>query len=68
MANGTLPIKERPPGVKLVIEVFTVNRDGIVTPPRATVLVPEDFVPSPYDRGPWLEPCACPAHRAAPVR
>ncbi|MET8827344.1 hypothetical protein ABZX40_15320 [Streptomyces sp. NPDC004610] len=66
--NGTTPIKERPPGVKMTLEVFTVNRDGVVTSSRATVLVPEDYVPPPYDRGPWLEPCACPVHRAPRVR
>ncbi|MFJ4688788.1 hypothetical protein [Streptomyces sp. NPDC088789] len=64
MTNRIVPPPPRPPGVKMTIDVYTVTRDGRVTPPRATVVVPHDYEPAGNLWGlDQLEPCACPMHR-----
>ncbi|MEU9334010.1 DUF6415 family natural product biosynthesis protein [Streptomyces sp. NPDC048290] len=56
-----------PPAAKMTIEVYTVTRDGAVTSPRTTVVVPHTYEPPPDQRGPQLPPCACPLHHPAPT-
>ncbi|MFD7278387.1 hypothetical protein ACFV80_15390 [Streptomyces sp. NPDC059862] len=62
MTNATTPAK---PGVKMTIEVYTVSRYGVVSPPRATVSVPHNYEPvlEPINTG--FGPCQCPSHRQA---
>ncbi|MEU9338057.1 hypothetical protein AB0D49_33680 [Streptomyces sp. NPDC048290] len=63
MIDGSIPPQQRPPGAKLTIDVYTVDRHGtVVSPPRATVVVLRGHEPLP-DLFPRLEPCACPVHR-----
>jgi hypothetical protein len=49
---------------KMTMRVYTVSRTGVVTRPRATVLVPHDYRPQPEPIGTLLPDCACPIHRA----
>ncbi|MFC9916277.1 hypothetical protein [Streptomyces sp. NPDC127197] len=68
MTNGTAPPLRRPQGAKLTIEVYTVTREGVVTPPRSTVVVPYGYEPALEGLNTQLAPCACPIHRAAGTR
>jgi hypothetical protein len=61
----SIPLLERPSGVKLIFRVYTVTREGIVTPPRATVTVPYGFEPACELLSIQLPPCACPVHHTA---
>lgn len=65
MTNATARPLVRPAGAKLVLRVYTVTREGIVTPPRATVTVPYGFEPARELLNTQLPPCACPLHRTA---
>jgi hypothetical protein len=65
MTNGTARPLERPAGAKMVLRVYTVTREGLVTPPRATVTVPYGFKPARELPTTQLPPCACPTHRTA---
>ncbi|MEU1595097.1 hypothetical protein ABZ468_20005 [Streptomyces sp. NPDC005708] len=65
MANGTGRTLERLAGVKMVLRVYTVTREGIITAPRATVTVPYGFEPPRELSSTRLPPCACPIHRMA---
>ncbi|MEV5934626.1 hypothetical protein ACIQCD_23010 [Streptomyces sp. NPDC093250] len=49
-------------GVKMTIEVFTVNQCGRVIEDRGTVCVTNGRGPIPLGHN-W-PPCACPRHRA----
>ncbi len=60
---GTAPPLHRPPGVKMVLRVYSVTPNGTVTPPRATVTVPHGYEPAPELLSTRLPPCACPLHR-----
>jgi hypothetical protein len=65
MTGRSIPLLERPSGVKLILRVYTVTREGVVTPPRATVTVPYGFKPPRELSTTRLPPCACPRHRTA---
>ncbi|MFD6554427.1 hypothetical protein [Streptomyces sp. NPDC058398] len=54
----------RAASAKMTLSVYTVSRRGVVTRPRATVVVPHDYRPPPEPIGTLLPPCACPLHRA----
>jgi hypothetical protein len=60
----TTPEPDRPSRAKMTIRVYTVNRAGVVSKPRATVTVPYDDTSAPplMGLGP-LPPCACPRCR-----
>lgn len=58
--NATFPPK---PGVKMTIDVYTVNRDGRMTRDRGTV-VTVGYGVMPIPTGCAWPPCACPRHRA----
>jgi hypothetical protein len=69
MTTGTARPLKRPAGAKMVLRVYTVTREGIVTAPHATVTVPYDFEPVRELSSTQLPPCACPTHRlAGPTR
>ncbi|MFF3884004.1 hypothetical protein [Streptomyces sp. NPDC001914] len=53
---------------KMTVRVYTVSRTGVVTRPRATVVVPNDYRPPLEPIGTQLPPCACPIHRAGAGR
>ncbi|MGW1808159.1 hypothetical protein [Streptomyces sp. NPDC002078] len=53
---------------KMTIRVYTVTREGIVTPPRAMVAVPHDFEPAMEHLNTDLGPCRCPLHRTGGTR
>lgn len=53
---------------KMTLSVYTVSRTGVVTRPRATVVVPRDYRPPLEPIGTMLPPCACPIHRAGAGR
>ncbi|MFF8726000.1 hypothetical protein ACF073_05860 [Streptomyces sp. NPDC015171] len=63
MMNRTAPNRARTRAPAMTIRVYTVTREGIVTPPQATVIVPRDYVPTPEQMNTQLPPCACPWHR-----
>ncbi|MEU6371241.1 hypothetical protein ABZ876_37575 [Streptomyces sp. NPDC046931] len=65
MTNGTARPLERPARATMVLRVYTVTREGIVAPPRATVTVPHGFKPARELLNTQLPPCACPLHRTA---
>ncbi|MEU6578166.1 hypothetical protein [Streptomyces sp. NPDC046805] len=65
VTNRSDPPSQRPPDAKMWMRVYTVTRDGTVTPPRATVTVPYGFEPALEFLGTRLPPCACPIHRTA---
>ncbi|MGW4519164.1 DUF6415 family natural product biosynthesis protein [Streptomyces sp. NPDC004393] len=58
MTNNTVHTLERPASAKMVLRVYTVTREGIVTPPRATVTVPYGFEPAGELLNTQLPPCA----------
>ncbi|GHB74296.1 hypothetical protein GCM10010377_75870 [Streptomyces viridiviolaceus] len=61
MTNRTPPADNRPPGAKLTIRVYTVNRRGEVADDRGTVTVMDRKGPLPLHHG--FPPCQCPRHR-----
>lgn len=63
MTNRTVPGRQRPPGAKMTIRVYTVNSEGAKTEPRATVTVPYSHKPVPTPMSTALPPCGCPIHR-----
>ncbi|MFB7327560.1 hypothetical protein [Streptomyces sp. NPDC056190] len=65
MTNRTAPTRQRPPGAKMTIRVYTVTSKGARTPPRTTVTVPYGHKPVPTPMSTALPPCACPIHRTA---
>ncbi|MFD7409422.1 hypothetical protein ACFV7R_43920 [Streptomyces sp. NPDC059866] len=65
MTNGIGPTSQRPDGVKMTSEVYTVSRHGVVSPPRATVSMPYNYEPALEDLSTQHAPCACPVHREA---
>ncbi|WP_409472823.1 hypothetical protein [Streptomyces sp. HC307] len=67
MTNGTAPPVKRPQGAKLTIEVYTISKDGVVSSPRTTVVVPHEYEPALEPLHTQLAHCACPIHRAAGV-
>lgn len=50
-------------GVKMTIRVYTVSREGVVSPPRAEVIVPYGSEPQRELLNTQLPPCRCPRHR-----
>lgn len=52
----------------MTIRVYTVNREGIVTRPRAAVIVPQGYEPEPHELSTAFPPCACHIHRQAGPR
>jgi hypothetical protein len=65
MTNRTVSTRQRPPGAKMTIRVYTVSSDGANTKPCATVSVPYGRKPAPTPMSTALPPCACPIHRKA---
>lgn len=50
----------------MTIKVYTVTREGMVTAPRPTMVVPHDPEPRPPELSiALMPPCACPLHRKA---
>jgi hypothetical protein len=68
MKNATVPGRQRPPGAKMTIRVYTVSSEGAKTPPRATVTVPYSRKPAPVPLSHGFPPCACPVHRQGGTR
>ncbi|RZB19592.1 hypothetical protein StrepF001_12745 [Streptomyces sp. F001] len=58
--KATAPTEQRSRGAKMTIEVYTVSRDGVVSPPRATVSVPHDQTPELTPLSTAYPPCRCP--------
>lgn len=65
MTNGTARPLKRPTSAKTMLRVYTVTREGIVTPPHATVTVPYGFEPAHELLNAQLPLCACSLHRTA---
>lgn len=62
----TVPEPDRTPRAKMTIRVYSVDRAGTVSEPRATVIVPYDDLPEPSLLGVApLAPCRCPRCREA---
>ncbi|MCW8382444.1 hypothetical protein [Streptomyces justiciae] len=47
----------------MTIRVYTVTREGVVSPPRAEVSVPHGYEPQMELLNTQLPPCQCPRHR-----
>lgn len=47
----------------MTIRVYTVSREGVVSPPRAEVIVPYGSQPQRELLNTQLPPCRCPRHR-----
>ncbi|KUN16349.1 hypothetical protein AQJ23_45225 [Streptomyces antibioticus] len=60
MPNRTVQADSR---VKMTIRVYTVTREGVVSPPRAEVSVPHGYEPQLEPLNTQLPPCQCPRHR-----
>lgn len=66
MSKGTARAEERTFRPKMTIKVYTVTREGVVTAPRPTMVVPRDPDPRPLELSiALMPPCACPLHRKA---
>ncbi|WP_328673179.1 hypothetical protein [Streptomyces sp. NBC_00328] len=57
----------REASAKMTLSVCTVSRTGVVTRPRAVVVVPYDYQPDPVALGTLFPECACPLHRRTGV-
>ncbi|MFF9097545.1 hypothetical protein ACF1AX_31040 [Streptomyces sp. NPDC014802] len=63
MTNGTAPSQSRPPGHKMTIRVYQVDRAGTITQDRGKVsVIPYGADQLPVSVG--FPPCACPRCRA----
>lgn len=63
--HGTASHRKRERGAKMTVRVYTVTREGTVSPPRAAVSVPRDYVPEPQRMNTRFADCDCPIHRQA---
>ncbi|MFJ3302177.1 DUF6415 family natural product biosynthesis protein [Streptomyces sp. NPDC086549] len=45
MTNGTATEQDRPPGIKMTMRVYRVNREGSITEDRGTVNIPHGWEP-----------------------
>ncbi|MEU3842900.1 hypothetical protein AB0E88_23040 [Streptomyces sp. NPDC028635] len=58
MTNGTCPTQNRPPGHKMTIRVYQVDRSGTVTQDRGEVsVIPYGEEPLPVSSA--FPPCQC---------
>ncbi|MFR9796341.1 hypothetical protein ACL02U_10615 [Streptomyces sp. MS06] len=65
MTNGTAPTGVCPPGSRMTMRVYVVDRHGAIVGDRGTVdILGGDEPPPPTTSDP---PCACPLHRVGPA-
>ncbi|MGI5197106.1 hypothetical protein ACQEVY_26340 [Streptomyces sp. CA-288835] len=69
MTHATTPTRARE-RAKMTMRIYTVDRAGVVSEPRAVVAVPYGPEPLPPlgDNGHEFPACACPLHRKGAVR
>lgn len=68
MTESRASARGREASAKLTIRVYTVSREGVVSPPRALLSVPHSSQPQPALFNTRLPACECPLHRAGALR
>jgi len=68
MAESRASGDGREDSAKMTMTVYTVSRTGAVSPQRAEVVVPRDYVPEPEAMNTQFPKCGCSIHRGAGTR